>query len=151
MSSKDVIELCGRNMLPSEVRRQDILPNHADKVYGREVRSSRVLKTCGQTTLFDYAVEKCGRESRSRYTLKIRHSNTQSPESPRYGQRKLEIDQMEIEDREVDRTEIDKTAIDKIEIDKIEICIVEIVNIKPIRIITANKQKPNNLPICHLM
>ena len=53
---------------------------------------------------------------------------------------------MEIEDIEIDRTEIDKTAIDKI-----EICIVEIVNIEPIRIVTANKQKPYNLPICHLM
>lgn len=70
----------------------------------------------------------------------------QSPESPRDGQRRLEIDKMEIEDIEINRTEIDKTVIDKI-----EIYIVEIVNIKPIRIITANKQKTYNLPICHLM
>lgn len=53
---------------------------------------------------------------------------------------------MEIENIEIDRTEIDKTAIDKI-----EIYIVEIVEIKPIKIITANKQKAYNLPICHLM
>lgn len=118
-------------MLPSEVRRQDILPNHADKVYGREVRSSRVLKTCGQTTLFDYAVERCGRESRSRYTLKIRHSNTQSPESPRYGQRRLEIDKMEIDEIEMNETEIITIEIDKKKMD----------HTKPIKIITAVKQE----------